>query len=147
MLADALLNLPSCEFRKCTDVDHHFVCLHNRVRVAGGRVTSEVCKNCTARILPAIPHSSSTTNTHSQTTRRSRPNHAQRAWNLAASVRDFISDGCRTVSKDEFEERLKVCDSCEFRNANSCTQCGCRLNLKARGRAFRCPVNRWPELG
>lgn len=146
MLADAFMKLPNCEFRKSTEVDHHFVCLHNRVRVAGGRVTSEVCRTCSARTLPSITQLSSTANSFGQSAKRRSPNPTQRAWNLAASVKDFISDGCRTVLKEQFEERLKICDGCEFRNANSCTKCGCRLNLKARGRAFRCPVDRWPKL-
>jgi len=68
---------------------------------------------------------------------------ATRAWNLAAAMVAFVSDGCHLVDAAEYERRLSICDGCEHRAGNRCLKCGCNLSLKARGRAFRCPLGRW----
>jgi hypothetical protein len=69
----------------------------------------------------------------------------RQAWNLARSLADFVADGCRTVTPDEYRRRLEICDACDHRRANRCLKCGCRLSLKARGRAFQCPEGKWPR--
>ena len=74
------------------------------------------------------------------------PLHRQ-AWNLARSLADFVADGLKTLSKEEYEARLKICDACDQRRGNRCLVCGCRLSLKARGRAFQCPLGKWPAVG
>ena len=71
------------------------------------------------------------------------PSLARRAWNLARSLVDFVADGLRTVTAGEYRRRLDVCDRCDQRLGNRCSQCGCWLSLKARGRAFRCPLEKW----
>lgn len=73
------------------------------------------------------------------------PLHKQ-AWNLAKSLADFVADGCQTLSEEQYRRRLEICDACDLRRGNRCTKCGCRLSLKARGRAFQCPVGKWPEV-
>jgi hypothetical protein len=65
-------------------------------------------------------------------------------WNLAKSLEVFIVDGCRTVTKEQYETRLTVCDRCDFRRENRCLKCGCWIALKARGRVFTCPEGLWP---
>lgn len=77
--------------------------------------------------------------------KRQPPPLRRQAWNLAASLAAFVADGCRTVDAEEYERRLKVCDTCEHRRANRCLKCGCRLAWKARGRAFRCPIGKWGQ--
>jgi hypothetical protein len=74
------------------------------------------------------------------------PSLPRQAWNLARSLADFVADGLKTVAFDEYRRRLEICDGCQFRLDNRCRKCGCRLSLKARGRAFRCPANKWPDL-
>ncbi len=74
------------------------------------------------------------------------PSLAQQAWNLASSLADFVADGCRTVSPEDYQQRLEICDGCDQRRDNRCLKCGCRLQLKARGRAFRCPLGKWPPI-
>jgi hypothetical protein len=71
------------------------------------------------------------------------PLHRQ-AWNLARALADFVADGMKTVSEEEYQARLEICDGCDQRRGNRCLKCGCRLTLKARGRAFRCPLDKWP---
>lgn len=68
---------------------------------------------------------------------------AKQAWNLATSLAAFVADGCHVVDAEEYSRRLSICDACELRNGTRCARCGCRLDLKAKGRAFHCPDGRW----
>lgn len=72
------------------------------------------------------------------------PSLPRQAWNLARSLADFVADGMHTVTADQYRQRLEICDACDRRRGNRCMECGCRLSLKARGRAFRCPLDKWP---
>lgn len=75
------------------------------------------------------------------------PAHAglvEQLWNLATAVKDFVADGLQTVSGEEYAARLEICESCHQRSENVCQACGCYLTLKARGRVFECPLNKWP---
>jgi hypothetical protein len=74
------------------------------------------------------------------------PSLPRQAWNLARALADFVADGCHTVSEEQYRRRLEICDVCDQRRDNRCMKCGCRLSLKARGRAFRCPEDKWPPL-
>ena len=67
----------------------------------------------------------------------------RQAWNLAVSLKDFVMDGLTTVSRNEYEARLQICDSCNHRQDDRCLRCGCHLSVKARGRAFKCPAGLW----
>jgi hypothetical protein len=84
----------------------------------------------------------------SQGLRRLRPPPlAKQAWNLVRSLADFVADGCKTVTADQYRQRLEICDACDQRRDNRCMKCGCRLSLKARGRAVKCPLEKWPSVG
>jgi len=74
------------------------------------------------------------------------PSLARQAWNLARSLTDFVVDGCKTVTQKQYEARLEICDGCDHRRNNRCMKCGCRLSLKAQGRAFTCPEGKWPSV-
>src|SRR5262249_19731188 len=69
----------------------------------------------------------------------------QKAWSLAASLAAFLADGCRTVSADQYRERLAICDTCSERQDNTCGKCGCFIPFKARGLAMECPLDKWPR--
>lgn len=77
---------------------------------------------------------------------RQPPSLARRAWNLVGSLAAFVADGLQTVTEAEYRARLEICDACPSRQQNSCVECGCSLALKARGRAFSCPLGKWPEI-
>jgi hypothetical protein len=68
---------------------------------------------------------------------------ATRAWNFAAAVAQFAADGCTTVSREQYQARLAVCERCEQREGNFCNACGCVLALKAGMRSEDCPLGRW----
>lgn len=67
----------------------------------------------------------------------------RRAWNMLRAAAVFVGDGLRTVTAEEYHARLAICDTCPQRHDDTCTVCGCRLTLKARGRAWRCPLGKW----
>lgn len=67
----------------------------------------------------------------------------RQAWNLAKSLASFIADGCRTVDAEEYARRLAICDVCDRRKNRRCLDCGCGIDIKARGRAFQCPNGKW----
>ena len=65
------------------------------------------------------------------------------AVNLFQSVAAFVGDGCALVDDAEYRRRLTVCHACDRRTGRRCTECGCWIGVKARGRAFECPLGRW----
>jgi len=71
------------------------------------------------------------------------PGMAARIWNAAHAIGAFVSDGFQLVPQEEYQKRLTACEVCEFRSGTVCSKCGCFIDLKARGRAFECPDNRW----
>lgn len=74
------------------------------------------------------------------------PSLAVRAVNAAGAAAQFAADAFQCIEPEQHAERMRICDSCEYRNGDFCAQCGCQLSLKARGRAFQCPVGKWPAL-
>lgn len=73
------------------------------------------------------------------------PSLPRQMWNLTASLAAFAADGLKCVSCEEYAARLAICDACEHRHDNKCKLCGCRLSVKAKGRAFQCPAGKWPR--
>jgi peroxiredoxin len=74
------------------------------------------------------------------------PRLARQAWNLAQAMVEFVADGAKTLTEEQYSHRLEICDTCDRRQGNRCMECGCYLKVKARGRAFKCPVGKWPEV-
>jgi len=77
-------------------------------------------------------------------TNRKMPPLGVRAWNLTKALAAFAADGCQTVSKTTYRIRLQTCAPCQRREDNWCLECGCFLPIKAKGRAWRCPLDKWP---
>ena len=71
------------------------------------------------------------------------PSLPHRAWNLTVALAQFAADGCHVISEAEYRARLEVCDTCEHRSWRTCVKCGCNLAMKAKGRAWRCPLGKW----
>jgi hypothetical protein len=78
--------------------------------------------------------------------RGSRPGIVQKVWNVATALAAFVADSGRTVTAEHYQVRLEICDGCDRRRNNKCLACGCSLALKARGRAMKCPLGKWPEI-
>lgn len=65
---------------------------------------------------------------------------------FARAVAEFVGDGLRRVTVEQYASRLAVCETCLKRCGFRCTECKCWLIVKARGRAFTCPLGKWPEI-
>ncbi len=51
-----------------------------------------------------------------------------------------INDKKTTQIKDD---RLKICNPCEFAKAGFCKKCGCILAAKTRVKTEKCPIDKW----
>ena len=56
-----------------------------------------------------------------------------------------VVEGFPNVSQEEYEQRMLMCNSCEFLNKknSTCNVCGCAVEYKGRMETERCPENRW----
>lgn len=133
-------SLPPCDWRTPTSDNQYWYCRHASVQARTALVTSEVCGICSMRTKP-----SPIAKPQNFIEQPRMPGAAQRVWNLAKSLSSFVADGCTTVSKTVYQERLEICETCQERIGNRCRKCGCKLSLKARGRAFQCPLGRWDQ--
>ncbi|MGA2259475.1 MAG: DUF6171 family protein [Thermoguttaceae bacterium] len=71
------------------------------------------------------------------------PSLASQASNLFQAAVAFVGDGCALVDDAEYRHSLEICRTCDQRVGERCTACGCWIKVKARGRAFTCPLERW----
>lgn len=58
----------------------------------------------------------------------------------------FAGSGFAQTTKEQYEERLGICEPCEFRKKNQCTQCGCYIPAKAAILIATCPKKFWLKL-
>ena len=70
----------------------------------------------------------------------------RQAWDLTRSLATFVVRGMKMVTKEQYRQRLEICDTCDRRRGNRCLECGCRLATKAKGKVFKCPLDKWPKL-
>ena len=147
-----MLNPPPCEYRVDTPISDEYFCRHRRVHAKANLVSGAVCKTCPERTVHcenprAVPTPEELDEAHELSLKdaplRAFPPLQRQAWNFLKSVKDFVGDGMRTVTNGEYEARLQICDGCRERVGNRCQKCGCNLALKARGRAFDCPLGLW----
>lgn len=75
----------------------------------------------------------------------------EQAKNFIKDAVSYVQSGFENVTQEEYNERMRICAGdektikCEFFQDNRCLKCGCACNFKAWGRAFKCPMNKWPE--
>lgn len=72
------------------------------------------------------------------------PSMASRLWHLATDVAAFASEP-GFVTAEEYQDRLSACESCDRRQEGQCLECGCFVSLRAKGKAWDCPLNKWPK--
>jgi Family of unknown function (DUF6171) len=77
------------------------------------------------------------------------PSLPQMALNLTRAVIETVKSAASgaplSVSKDEEQRRLNICQSCEFFNAekSTCRKCGCFMKFKTRLNSADCPAGKW----
>lgn len=135
--------LEECGYRMELKTPNRFFCRHVHVRSRNSIVTTQICQSCTLRTTPCDGLRAVPADPNSLIS--GEPTFYQMAWNVAASLAAFVSDGARLVDGAAYAARLEVCDACDQRSGNRCGSCGCLLALKAAGKAFECPLGKWPE--
>lgn len=71
------------------------------------------------------------------------PSVIEMGWNFVKAVGRHASNGFQSVSKEEYENRLRICDVCPLRNASKCMKCNCHLPTKAKWKSEHCPMHKW----
>ena len=72
-----------------------------------------------------------------------------RGWNFAAAMARWTLAGLPRRTQAEIDERLAICQTCEFLRNDHCTQCGCacveqnRLINKLALATETCPLDKW----
>lgn len=59
------------------------------------------------------------------------------------SVKSVAAGEGLSITAEQAETRLKICESCEFYSNSRCTKCGCYMAVKTHLKAANCPVNKW----
>jgi hypothetical protein len=139
--------LPACEWRVDTHLENRCYCRHGAIASVSGIIDRMACRVCPVRLTnnpSPRPILSAEQLKKVVDLPPTMPSIASQLWNLSRAVKDFIADGMQTVDAAEYSERLTICETCENRLGDRCTRCGCQLTLKAQGRVFQCPDNRWP---
>jgi hypothetical protein len=79
------------------------------------------------------------------------PNIFQKAINFAGSLGKHIVSGFTQATPQQQQERLKICDACEFKTPQGnvpveqciCGKCGCPLFKKTAWATSKCPIDKW----
>jgi hypothetical protein len=66
----------------------------------------------------------------------------QAELDMIEKYRDAIKQADR-VTKEEYERRLAVCQTCDKLFEGTCAACGCYVELRATAKVSRCPHKKW----
>lgn len=65
------------------------------------------------------------------------------ASNFAKSAVSHVKSGMAHVSEEEKQRRLSICDLCDKKKGNRCSECGCVLQIKTSWASSECPLKKW----
>jgi hypothetical protein len=74
------------------------------------------------------------------------PSLGTKGKNLFQAAKNYIGDGLKNSTKEEYEDRLAICYECPSRNDKNCGECGCFIEAKAAIRSSECPLAKWPVV-
>lgn len=62
-----------------------------------------------------------------------------------ATLVDLLNPKKYLKNKDQVDERISICEKCEFfiKITKQCSKCGCFMNLKTRLTDASCPEGKW----
>jgi len=84
-----------------------------------------------------------------ETTQPQMPSLIIRGWNFANALARWTLAGMPRRTQEEIDERLAICQACDFLQNDHCTKCGCacvesnRLINKLSLSTERCPDGKW----
>lgn len=73
------------------------------------------------------------------------PSKLKQAWNLTKAMATHVAKGRKIALPEVVEERLAICDTCEKRTDDRCSDCGCFIDVKATLETSECPLLYWPR--
>ena len=56
--------------------------------------------------------------------------------------RKFVSPRERTPD-EEYDQRIALCEACEYLSGPTCRACGCYVELRALKKSVHCPYKKW----
>jgi hypothetical protein len=63
-------------------------------------------------------------------------------------LEEAVSEGNTLIEEEEVQERLDICEDCEYHNtedlSNFCEVCGCMTKIRAHLLEEGCPMAKWP---
>ncbi len=75
------------------------------------------------------------------------PGWLEKVVNFSRAMVQHVATGMKTASNEVYQQRLGICQRCEFFRDNHCLKCGCwvagDMIAKARWESSVCPIGRW----
>ena len=67
---------------------------------------------------------------------------------FSKEVVEFAKQGAPHVNRNQYKERLAICDGCKDlrRDVMRCGKCGCLVEQKAKWATSNCPEKKWPAI-
>lgn len=65
------------------------------------------------------------------------------SYNIWNTLKDLFTGNLEFVDASTKTDRLTICQSCEARDNNFCTVCGCYLPAKTKLKKSECPMELW----
>lgn len=65
------------------------------------------------------------------------------AKNFGKAAVAHVKTGMAHVSEEEKQRRLDICNLCDKKKGNRCSECGCLLQIKTSWQSSECPLKKW----
>lgn len=65
------------------------------------------------------------------------------AYKLTDLVKDAVQGNVEFITQEERNNRIKICNICEYNRLKVCTQCGCMIDAKTKLKKAECPIGKW----
>jgi len=148
--------LKKCAYRQDSQYEKWYQCRHSQARIPfpNRYVNRPVCEGCQVNRLvdqspvEVIKDAKPPDEMAVLRTEKKPPPTIKKLWNATKAVAQFVEDKGRTVDKDQYQQRLAICEVCPEKHPDSptCNACGCNLLAKATVRSWTCPLERWPLI-
>lgn len=66
--------------------------------------------------------------------------------NFGMAMLEWLDAGFPVTSREQFDQRHSICQSCDEWTGTRCAMCGCCIEFKPWIRTAKCPLNLWPKL-
>jgi hypothetical protein len=71
------------------------------------------------------------------------PSIPQMAMNLVKDGAKWIHGGMKFASEGVAQQRIDICNKCEFYVGSRCSKCGCQMRVKTTLATSSCPIGKW----